>query len=1259
MNRFHFHKELKLGWITMLLFISILSIVTLGQSLHQSALAQQPEDTLLYREDFNDNFGQGWNWPAEGWELKTLDDNNLILAGDTSDDDTHYFAEYNAGDWGRERFKLKFKFLINYGGFYTRFLTRSSSSGQDFYDISIVPDQTNPSNPTLRVQLIKYINGQWGEWIRSDVQEDFYLDRWYQVVIYYDAGKIQVYVGKGKILDFLESPHVFIFPDLEYTDPNPLSSGSIEFETEANSSFYIDDIEVWGPVPPPSTFMMMGNVFSSPPGDLSEPLVGVEVSAFISNNPYPDLGKQMAVSKTDENGRFWFEVPAGYEYYSIREVNSSGYISVLAESPGGVVYDNDWIEFSAPLDGKNLDGNRFFDRIPAREISAEPFPPFGECPPGNELLFINDFDQSLPDGWHIDSGWNLHDSWLVGEGNNQWAYYDAIWDDVDVNMVFSLQESRQGMGIVLRYSSSGDYWLVINPRGLSLQRGQGNNTPEIIINNPMDLDTSIRHTVVFSARGDRVRVVLDGWPQLDWSDANPMPPGTFHLNTMQEGSVSIDKLWVCGFPVELPPTEIPPTTELTPTEIPPTVVTPTEAIVGSVITPTHPPNSGGIEGVILVIAGMTFLAFLTLLIFWAAKGGGGNRGAPQEPAQPAGPPPLPPVRLARLWLSQGSSETGARLGDNQPLTVGGLYTLHLQLTAREAASPVAPSGEAALLDVVFYAPGDQVSLEEPASQVQLPAFGSSPEIRCAIRPLQEGSSQVRACIYYRNVLLQSVTLNAEVIAHGGRPVASGPAISCQVDYIAAARFHRLDQLPHPSLSIFVNQATGGSHWVGVYSGNKTAPRWLRQGDLHTFTKENMISLSKRMRNQMVDVEGEAIYRMGYALPMDASTLEKRARDLVKLAIEGAYLFDELFTSSCDGLPEERWLGLLEVLKNPGVITVARCQKDSESLPWAAVYILPLDVDRPKKITLCADFQNQLAAEVWDVNRNLQTTTDLMDNPLSCRNRSKCPLNGEDKDLVVCPFGFLGFMHQIDQPLQQVTPVSVDVVPPELQTHEFEQSCQIWLAKGDTIHLAMGAYPGFNDAQAHFQELEGLMPGGGLDALYETDRNQVRKIIEQGGRHVFYLYCHGVVEENVFMLRLGTSEGTSTISAASLDPTKFHRPDQPRTLFVLNACESVVYDPQLIYGFLGKLPRLGATGVVGSEVKLYTGFARPFGLQLMRELLSGNSLGEAFLDIRRHFLRQGNPLGLIYTMYAPANLHLHREIECGYCQRHPAHEDRLN
>ncbi len=105
------------------------------------------------------------------------------------------------------------------------------------------------------------------------------------------------------------------------------------------------------------------------------------------------------------------------------------------------------------------------------------------------------------------------------------------------------------------------------------------------------------------------------------------------------------------------------------------------------------------------------------------------------------------------------------------------------------------------------------------------------------------------------------------------------------------------------------------------------------------------------------------------------------------------------------------------------------------------------------------------------------------------------------------------------------------------------------------------------------------------------------------------------------------------------------------MVILNACESGAETPEIIHGFLGKLRGLGASGIVGTEIEVWTQLARPVGRFLLRRLFEGRALGEAFLELRRNLLRQYNPLGLAYTLLGPAALHLHDSAGCDCCKEH--------
>jgi hypothetical protein len=85
--------------------------------------------------------------------------------------------------------------------------------------------------------------------------------------------------------------------------------------------------------------------------------------------------------------------------------------------------------------------------------------------------------------------------------------------------------------------------------------------------------------------------------------------------------------------------------------------------------------------------------------------------------------------------------------------------------------------------------------------------------------------------------------------------------------------------------------------------------------------------------------------------------------------------------------------------------------------------------------------------------------------------------------------------------------------------------------------------------------------------------------------------------------------------------------------------------------LHKLKAIGAAGVVGTEIPVWSQLAEQVGLQLLTHLLNRKSIGEAFLEMRKDFLRQLNPLGLAYSYYAPATLHLHVDNQCQWCTTH--------
>jgi hypothetical protein len=448
----------------------------------------------------------------------------------------------------------------------------------------------------------------------------------------------------------------------------------------------------------------------------------------------------------------------------------------------------------------------------------------------------------------------------------------------------------------------------------------------------------------------------------------------------------------------------------------------------------------------------------------------------------------------------------------------------------------------------------------------------------------------------------------------------------------------LDSLPQPTVSLFTNQASDGSHWIGLFAQGGTAPESFRSGMLHTFGPQELASAAGELRTLLTDIQGRARYHYAESSSVDPHhRVERMERDLVRLATRGRGLYNALFFSRLGA--DERADALLqfqELLQEPGIISVARCRSDITSIPWAALYDLYLDTNAP--LELCAVFKQQLL-----VGR------DLLDHPDTCRAQASCPLRDDGR--MVCPFGFWGFLHQVEQPLQQVTPTPVDEVPAELRSEAYEQSSTIERIPGDEVELAVAYYPRLPQVEEHLNELHALARGGRVQVRAQDERDEiVRDMLRPGGSHLYYFYCHGEADGSLMRLKLGPADHPGYLAAADLDPSwRRNWRGKPRSLVILNACETVAVVPERVGELMLQLRFLGSGGVVGTEIKVRTELAREVGTRLVQGILDGSSVGEAFLDIRRQLLRQFNPLGLAYTYHAPATLHLHTPEDCAWCR----------
>ena len=96
----------------------------------------------------------------------------------------------------------------------------------------------------------------------------------------------------------------------------------------------------------------------------------------------------------------------------------------------------------------------------------------------------------------------------------------------------------------------------------------------------------------------------------------------------------------------------------------------------------------------------------------------------------------------------------------------------------------------------------------------------------------------------------------------------------------------------------------------------------------------------------------------------------------------------------------------------------------------------------------------------------------------------------------------------------------------------------------------------------------------------------------------------------------------------------------RPLVFINGCETAGFAPDALSPFIVKFVEdFGAAGVIGTEVPVWEPLARELAELFLPLFLGGMPAADALLAARRALWARHNPLGLVYTLYGPADLTL--------------------
>jgi hypothetical protein len=575
--------------------------------------------------------------------------------------------------------------------------------------------------------------------------------------------------------------------------------------------------------------------------------------------------------------------------------------------------------------------------------------------------------------------------------------------------------------------------------------------------------------------------------------------------------------------------------------------------------------------------------------------------------------------------------------------VGSVYHLGIQVGPKSAR--VITVNETALVEEVFkWTPEmrgvwveigvsgiDFEVVGDPVQRVWLPASSAEPTeiVYFAVIPQKTGVNRIRFAVYFRQNVIQSFRVAVIV---GASPSDRASVLARALDipekdtrdviYLPLLEFNltqSIDQLaadpPKSSRALAILANKWDKDAVITVKG---------AGDFSVHTSKVLPDLVGKLHGELRSISNlEAkVY------PFDADnvgTREQLERSLRTLADRGSMLFVQLFSSSI-------WSKLEKVLDEPDqIIHIAQILRE-EVIPWSFVYgrrLQPRSGDREDdkltKIPVCL-------ASLPDKDGNLPVRR--------CGADPKCILYENNSILpenVVCPLQFWGFKHLIEVPPLQSS---------EVESGENKSGVRTHIAVNGSVSLIPGVNCTFGSEIAHFKklaELKTTMPLAPIEKQYTAAG--LKKKLASSPVHISYFFCHaaggaGSFDSQVILEAPGTEKQESILWHEFAQLLKGEKKWDPPALVFLNGCKTSNYSPEALSPFLKSfVDDLGASGLIGTEITVWDTFAAEMAYHFFRNFLNTEAAAISLSTARRILLSKNNPLGLVYTLYASADLQL--------------------
>ena len=522
------------------------------------------------------------------------------------------------------------------------------------------------------------------------------------------------------------------------------------------------------------------------------------------------------------------------------------------------------------------------------------------------------------------------------------------------------------------------------------------------------------------------------------------------------------------------------------------------------------------------------------------------------------------------------------------------------------------------LRVALFSP--HFTLIEDQKPLWLPLYGPTQQLHFeVVSPRKLIRAEIRICVYYKNNLVQSRMVYAQI----GRSerTDAGQGNWSEVEYTLSASFGDLDQLQRRELNIAFNQSGDGTHAL------------LVRGEGF---KDNVFDLRDEMSQALTDfrealscimfiAEDSGNYRLNRRRgDPNWGTKQTLETDLRELAHRGSQWYRALFSAGKRDLEK----ALRTALNQPSTIQVIRV-KEKQAFPWSMIYDLPLvraDTNR-----VCLEFHKHASP-----GGRLNYGACLAGCPHLNRERNTLE---HDFD-VVCVFGFWGIKHMVEQPLSASTKLEEEAKGQNRRPSSIATVIQF----GGTPVLGVGVSLNTRLLQRHMKALQEWIDQESAFHPFVTDESlkAIGDGLQRTPLQAYYLYCHGGRSGKEVWLSVGQREKIKPDhlrDAWKLDSKWIEGQPPNAPLIFLNGCGTLSISPESIVEFLQEFAYVGAAGVIGTEISVDERLAQEVGLEFLKAFADGRKVGEIIRDLRHRLLLKNNPLGLVYTPYCYSDLHM--------------------